>query len=463
MAIDILVVDDEADIRLGLSGILEDEGFFVRTAQGDAEARRQVSLAPPSIILLDIWLQGSDADGIQLLKEFIEMYPNMPIIMMSGHGTIETAVKAIKYGAYDFVEKPFNADRMLVMIDRALEAAKLKAENAELKMKIGDDGELLGRSAAVNTLRQQIGKVAPARSRVLISGPPGSGKGLVAKLLHRNSPRRDAMFVEINCTTLADENWELELYGAAEGSQWGARTGLIEQAQEGTVLFDDIADLPLDAQKGVLRFLQTGKIQPLGGQEEKIIDARVVATTNRDLQDEVEAGTFREDLYFRINVVPMEVQGLLERPEDLESLMAYFFERIAAENGRPAVQLGADALAVMQGYSWPGNVRQLRNVAEWLTIMIPQDGDLTVMPDNLPPEILNEGPSVFSTSGTAELMSLPLRSAREEFERQYLEAQVLRFGGNITKTAAFIGMERSALHRKLRALNINSNGERVSQ
>lgn len=452
MSADILIVDDEADIRMLLSGILEDEGYRVRTAHGDAEARRQVGLARPDLIFQDIWLQGSTADGIALLEEYQQSIPSTLVIMMSGHGTIETAVRAIKQGAYDFVEKPFNTDRLLILIQRALETSALKAENAVLRQKAGEDTDLIGGSHAIQTLRQTVDRVAPTNSRLMISGPPGAGKGLIARMMHNQSHRADQPFIEVPCFELDGEEGLAMLFGDAGTGQRPPMMGMIQQADGGTLLLDDVGDLSPDAQARLARFLHRGTLTQLGSTTEVRADVRIISTTNRDLKTLINESLFREDLYYRLNVVEVEIPGLASRPEDIADLARSFLDRLTAEARKEPLELGGDALAVLQAYPWPGNVRQLRNVMEWIVIMAPLEGDRIVRPNMLPPDITSEGPAVLSGAGVADLMSLPLRSAREAFERQYLDAQVLRFGGNITRTAKFVGMERSALHRKLRAL-----------
>ncbi len=461
MAHDILIVDDEDDIRLVIAGILEDEGYETREANDSAVALSQVGSRRPSLVVLDIWLEGSDLDGMQLLEVLQREHPLVPIVMISGHGSIEMAVQAIKLGAYDFVEKPFKSDRLLVIISRAIEAARLRRENEELRLRAGAEGELTGKSPAINHLRQAIEKAAPTGSRVLISGPAGSGKEVAARMLHKLSRRTNQPFVVINCATMAPESLELELFGteaaATGGENLPARVGLFEQAHSGTLLLDEVGDMPLETQGKIVRALQEQTFVRIGGTQKIDVDVRVVATTTRDLQAQIADGNFREDLYYRLNVVPLEVPKLEQRREDVPLLIEHFMQQSAQNSGMAPLTIGTDAMAALQTYAWPGNVRQLRNVIDWLLIMTPADSDKPVQVDMLPPEIGTISPSILRQETNVELLSLPLRDAREEFERQYLSAQVTRFGGNISRTASFVGMERSALHRKLKLLGVQNN------
>ncbi len=461
MADDILIVDDEDDIRLLIAGILEDEGYETRDAHDSAAALSQVGLRRPYLIILDIWLEGSDLDGMQLLEVLQRDHPHVPIVMISGHGSIEMAVQAIKMGAYDFIEKPFKTDRLLVIAARAIEAARLRRENEELRLRAGAEGELTGKSPAINQLRQAIEKAAPTSSRVLISGPAGSGKEVVARMLHQMSRRTHQPFVVINCATMAPESLELELFGVEADPTGGdispVRIGLFEQAHAGTLLLDEVGDMPLETQGKIVRALQEQTFLRIGGTRKIDVDVRVVATTTRDLQAEIAAGNFREDLYYRLNVVPLEVPNLAQRREDVPPLIEHFMQQSAQVSGMAPRKIGTDAMAALQSYAWPGNVRQLRNVIDWLLIMTPADSDKPIQVDMLPPEIGAISPSILRQDTSVELLSLSLRDAREEFERQYLSAQVTRFGGNISRTATFVGMERSALHRKLKLLGVHNS------
>ncbi len=458
MAHEILIVDDEPDIRLLIDGILRDEGYETRQA-GDSDAAIAAFRARrPALVILDVWLQGSRLDGLGILAAISEEVPAVPVVMISGHGTIETAVAAIQQGAYDFVEKPFKSDRMLLCISRALEAARLARENAELRLRAGPETRLDGDSQAISAVRQQIERVAPTGSRVLVSGAAGAGKEVAARMIHARSRRAEGPFVALNCATLAPGRFEEELFGL-EGSVEGnvkRRTGLLERAHGGTLVLDEVSDMPLETQGKIVRALQDQTFERIGGATRVKVDVRVLATTNRDLQGEIAAGRFREDLFYRLAVVPLRLPSLRERREDIPELARAFIARSAENAGVPRRQLSADALAAMQAYDWPGNVRQLRNLIDWLLIMAPGTAAEPIRAEMLPPEISQGAPVLLNFEPGADVMGLPLREARDLFETQYLQAQLLRFGGNISRTAGFVGMERSALHRKLKQLGVNS-------
>jgi two-component system nitrogen regulation response regulator NtrX len=375
--------------------------------------------------------------------------------MISGHGTIETAVEAIKIGAYDFIEKPFKSDRLLLVVARAIEAAQLRRENAELRLRAGGELDLVGASPAINQLRQQIERVAPTGSRVLVTGAPGSGKEVVGRLLHARSRRADGPFVAINCATMHPDRLEVELFGS-EGGNGGTprKIGTFERAHGGTLFLDEVADMPLETQGKIVRALQEQTFERVGGARRVEVDVRVLASSNRELSSEIAAGRFREDLFYRLNVVPIRVPPLRERREDIPLLARHFMQRGAEAARIQPREFGEDSLAALQAYSWPGNVRQLRNVIDWLLIMAPGETAEPVRADMLPNEITAIAPSVVKWDKASEIMILPLREAREVFEREYLLAQVTRFGGNISRTASFVGMERSALHRKLKSLGV---------
>ena len=459
MAHDILIVDDEADIRVLTSGILQDEGYQTREAAGSADALSAVEARRPSLVLLDIWLQGSEMDGLGILKVLKRDHPAIPVLMMSGHGNIETAVTAIKDGAYDFIEKPFKADRLIVLVERAIEADRLRRENEELRLRAGTANELIGQSQAIREVKLSIDRVAPVNSRVLITGPAGSGKEVVARMLHAQSHRAKSPFVVVNCATMLPERFEIELFGAENPSADGEtqqKVGTFEAAHNGTLFLDEVADMPLETQGKIVRVLQEQIFERVGGTIRVEVDVRVVAASTADLAEEIDAGRFREDLFYRLNVVPIEVPPLKQRPDDIPLLAQHFMERAATATGRPHREVNADALAALQAYSWPGNVRELRNVIERLLIMAPDDPSKSIGIDMLPPEINADTSVSGNMEGKMEIMGLPLRDAREIFEREYLMAQVTRFGGNISKTAEFIGMERSALHRKLKSLGVRN-------
>ncbi|WP_282608271.1 sigma-54 dependent transcriptional regulator [Pelagibius sp. Alg239-R121] len=460
MARDILIVDDEADIRLLITGILSDEGYETRDAANSDGALEALRARRPNLVILDIWLDNSKLDGLQLLEVIKSEHPGVPVVMISGHGTIETAVKAITRGAYDFIEKPFKSDRLLLIIERAIEAAQLRSENEELRLRAGPQAELIGESPAINQIRHAISKVAPTGSRVLITGPAGAGKEVVARLIHDQSRRSAAPFVAMNCAALHPDRLEMELFGteAEAENSGGLKVGTFEQAHGGTLLLDEVADMPLETQGKIVRVLQEQSFERVGGSRMVEVDVRVIAATKEDLPRLISEGLFREDLYYRLNVVPLQVPALRERREDVPTLIEHFMIRAAGATGLPQRSVSDDAMAALQAHDWPGNVRQLRNVIDWILIMAVGDPREVVRADMLPADISKVTPNSFAENTESEIMALPLRDAREIFERKYLEAQVTRFGGNISRTASFVGMERSALHRKLRSLGINSSG-----
>jgi len=456
MASDILIVDDEADIRELVAGILQDEGHGTRTARDSDEALAAVIARRPNLVFLDIWLQGSRLDGLQLLDSLKSDHPEVPIVMISGHGNIETAVSAIKRGAYDFIEKPFKADRLLLVAERALENSRLKREVRELKQLAPLATTLVGHSAAANQLRQTIEKVAPTNSRILIVGPSGSGKELAARTIHSHSARAEGPFVVINAAAITPEHMEIELFGV-EGSNGttSRKVGALEEAHGGTLFVDEIADMPRETQNKILRVLVDQTFQRVGGSIKVTVDVRIISSTSLHMEAEIAAGRFREDLYHRLSVVPIRVPALAERREDIPELVEYFMTQISHTTGLPKRNIGADALAVLQTHDWPGNVRQLRNNVERLMILAGGDPDAVISASMLPQDVGSMIPSMPNGNGGEQLMSLALREAREVFEREYLLAQINRFGGNISRTAEFVGMERSALHRKLKALGID--------
>lgn len=460
MAQDILIVDDEPDIRMLIEGILEDEGYAVRQAGDSDAALAAFRHRRPSLVILDVWLQGSKLDGLGILQAMHTEEPAVPVVMISGHGTIETAVAAIQQGAYDFIEKPFKSDRLLLIVRRALEAARLARENAELRLRAGTESELTGSSQAITALRAAIERVAPTGSRVLITGPAGSGKEVAARMIHQRSRRADGPFVALNCATLNPARFEEELFGVEAGPDPAAaprRAGVLERAHGGTLLLDEVSDMPIETQGKIVRALQDQTFERLGGSQRVKVDVRVLATTNKDLQAEIAAGRFREDLYYRLAVVPVRMLALKERREDVPELARYFLARSAENSGMPRRELSTDAMTVLQAHEWPGNVRQLRNLMDWLVIMAPGTATDPIRADMLPAEIGQGAPALLSTDSTADLMALPLREARDLFETQYLQAQLMRFGGNISRTAGFVGMERSALHRKLKQLGVSAD------
>lgn len=455
MATDILIVDDEDDIRKLIKGILEDEGYVIRQANSSTKAYAEIQARVPDLIILDIWLQGSEDDGLDILKKVKKEHQHLPIIMISGHGTIETAVSAIKIGAYDFIEKPFKSDRLLLMIERALETARLKRENEALKEKRDTPVEMIGSSAPITAIISAIEKVAGANSRVMFTGEAGTGKEVAARLLHRMSLRKDKPFLALNCAILHPDRLEEELFGIEDSR--GVSPGILEQANGGTLLLDEVADMPLETQGKIVRALQEQKFTRLKGHEPVQVDVRIVASTSRNLLTAIQNGSFREDLYYRLNVVPVAIPLLKQRKDDIPALAEHFIKLYSTQSGQPARELSQSAIISLQAYDWPGNVRQLRNVIEWVMIMGGNDKE-PIEKKHLPPEITGDAASSDrSGAGMQDYLLYPLREAREAFERDYLEKQLARLGGNISKTAAFVGMERSALHRKLKSLEINGD------
>ncbi|WP_420140701.1 sigma-54-dependent transcriptional regulator [Sphingomonas sp.] len=453
MSLDILVVDDEADIRELVAGVLEDEGYSPRTA-GDADsALAALRERRPSLLLLDVWLQGSRLDGLALLAEVKRRDPTLPVIVFSGHGNIDTAVAAVRQGAFDFIEKPFESSRLLHLVSRATETDRLRRENESLRAQVGQEDELTGTSQAINHVRATLKRVAGTGSRVLIAGPAGSGKEVAARLLHNWSTRERGPFVVVSAARMTPERVEEELFGAEEGGEL-VRPGLLEQAHGGTLFLDEIADMPMSAQAKILRVLTDQSFTRVGGTRTVKVDVRVVSATARDLAAEIEAGRFREDLYYRLNVVPVQLPPLEARREDVPLLAAHFAARYAAERRVATPEISSEAAAALQAYDWPGNVRQLRNVIERTIILAPGDRIGRIDADMLPSEIVSGQADMLPGNGGRSIMGTPLREARETFEREYLRVQIRRFSGNISRTATFIGMERSALHRKLKSLGL---------
>jgi len=452
MALEVLVVDDEADIRELVAGVLEDEGYAVRTAANSTEALDAIEERRPSLVLLDVWLQGSKLDGLQILEEVKRRDPTLPVIMISGHGNLDTAVAAVREGAVDFIEKPFEASRLLHLVGRATETESLRRENANLRQRAGPDDTLNGSSVAINTVRATLKRVAPTGSRVMITGPAGVGKEIAARTIHNWSPRATAPFIVLSAAMMSPDRVEEELFGSETGGV--ARPGMLEQAHGGTLFLDEIADMPLTTQGKILRVLTDQSFTRVGGQRPVKVDVRFLSATSRNLADEIAAGRFREDLFYRLNVVPVRMPSLKERREDIPELVTHFLARFAAERRIPSPSLSADAIAALQSNDWPGNVRQLRNIIERTLIMAPGDRVQCIEVDLLPPEIIDNQGTVGVSTASMAIMGSPLREARESFEREYLKIQIRRFSGNISRTASFIGMERSALHRKLKALGL---------
>ncbi len=452
MALDILVVDDERDIRDLVAGVLSDEGYDCRTAGDSDSALAMIDERRPSLVLLDVWLHGSPMDGLEVLDAVKAREPNLPVIIFSGHGNVDTAVSAVSRGAMDFIEKPFEAEKLLHLVARATETERLRRENERLREGMASHDEFTGNSSAINTVRATLKRVANTGSRVLVSGPAGAGKEVAARLLHAWSPRADKAFVTVNSARITPERFEHELFGEeADGKL--VRAGLLELADGGTLYLDEVADMPESTQARILRVLTDQSFVRVGGNRQVGVDVRVVSSTARDLLSEIEEKRFREDLFYRLNVVPIDIPPLANRREDIPALADHFFTRYAREQGVEPPTIAPEALAAMQAYDWPGNVRQLRNVIERTVILAPREDFKAITPDMLPSELT--GGSNEEGGGISTLMGVPLREARESFEREYLRIQIRRFSGNISKTAGFIGMERSALHRKLKLLGMN--------
>ena len=451
MALEILIVDDERDIRELVAGVLSDEGYECRTAGDSTSALDMIDQRRPSLVLLDVWLHGSPMDGLEVLDAIKQREPDLPVIIFSGHGNIDTAVSAIGRGAMDFIEKPFEAERLLLLVARATETERLRRENARLREGSIAADEFTGNSSSINQVRATLKRVANTGSRLLISGPAGSGKEVAARLLHSWSQRAGYAFVSVNSARITPERFEQELFGEEQGGKL-VRAGLLEMADGGTLYLDEVADMPLSTQARILRVLTEQAFVRVGGHRQIRVDVRVVSSTARNLEREIADRHFREDLFYRLNVVPVSIPSLSARREDIPGLVDHFFARFAADQGVPPPEVALDALAALQSYEWPGNVRQLRNVVERTIILTPREQLARIEIDMLPPEILNG--RISGENGLSSLMGVPLREARENFEREYLRVQIRRFSGNISRTASFIGMERSALHRKLKLLGM---------
>lgn len=451
MALDILIVDDEEDIRELVAGVLDDEGYQTRTAANADEALDALYSRRPSLVLLDVWLQGSRLDGLELLDEIKKSDPSIPVLMISGHGNIDTAVAAIRKGASDFIEKPFEADRLLHLVSRATETERLRRENQALKARVGQDEELTGTSSAINSVRATIKRVAGTGSRVLITGPAGVGKEVAARMLHNWSGRADGPFIIVTAARMDPERVEEELFGVEDPSGL-VRPGFLEQAHGGTLYLDEVADMPLTTQAKILRVLTDQSFTRVSGQRQVKVDVRIISSTAINLTEEIEEKRFREDLFYRLNVVPLVIPPLSERREDIPALVEHYVARFAADRRVPSPEIASDAMAALQAGEWPGNVRQLRNMVERTMILAPNDRIARIELDMLPTEATANDNGDQNMVGA--IMTAPLREARENFEREYLRVQIRRFSGNISRTANFIGMERSALHRKLKLLGL---------
>jgi len=458
---DILIVDDERDIRELVADILKDEGYTTRLAANSDACMAEVSKEPPALMILDIWLKDSQMDGIDILKTVKRDNPEIPIVIISGHGNIEIAVAAIKQGAYDFIEKPFNIDQLMVVIRRAMETSRLRRENLELRRKDVTSAEMIGSSSTFKALKSQLDKVTKSNGRVMLSGPAGSGKEVAARYIHANSSRASAPFVSVSCASIESDRMEEVLFGR-ESQERGVEPGLLEQANGGVVYFDEVADMPQGTQSKILRVLVDQQFQRAGGAGNVRVDIRVISSTNKDLEDEIKAGSFREELFHRLNVVPISVPSLEDRREDIPELADYFIATLHKTQGLPLRTLSEEAIALLQTMLWPGNVRQLKNIIERVLILGDSSGPISATELPSGEQEADENGRVV-LSGT--LATLPLREARELFEREYLLTQINRFGGNISRTATFVGMERSALHRKLKSLGVvttTKSGGRVA-
>lgn len=457
---DILIVDDEKDIRSLISGILEDEGYKTRSAVDGKSALEEINKRQPSLLILDIWLGDPQYDGLKLLEIVRKSNPTLPVVMISGHGTIETAVKAIKLGAYDFIEKPFKTDRLLLVTARALEAAHLRQENTLLKKQVQEETTLVGESQALQKIQKTVERIAPTASRIMITGPIGSGKELIAREIHRLSARAGKPFYIINCASLDPKTLEAELFGIEGKTPQERKIGILEQAHGGSLYLDEVTDLTAEIQSKLMNVLQVQTFKRVGGIQPVQVDVRILSSSKKDIKAEIEAGRFREDLFYRLSVVPIEIPPLSQRREDIPVLVNHLSRLIAKQTGTTPRQFSESSLLVLKSHTWPGNVRELKNMIERLMIMTPAANDELIAPEELPLDVRGEDLSSLQKEGTSmDLLSLPLKEAREHFEREYLLAQVNKFSGNISKTATFIGMERSALHRKLRTLQVDRKKE----
>ena len=458
MALDILIIDDEEDIRELIAGILEDEGYDARTAYDSDSGLSEIEARLPSLLVLDVWLQGSKLDGLELLELLKSRHRDLPVVVISGHGNIETAVAAIKKGAYDFIEKPFEAEQLILTIQRATEAERLRRENEELKKRSAYSVDLTGKSQAINIVRQTIEKVAVTNSRILIQGAAGAGKEVIARQIHSRSHRSEGNFIVVAAASMEPHRMEEELFGIEQNGAV-AKTGLFEKAHGGTLFIDEVADMPLPTQAKILRVLTDQAFERVNGNTRVKVDVRVISATSKPLQDEILEGRFREDLFHRLNVVPLTMPALRDRREDIPLLAQFFLDTLATATGRAKLSIADDALAALQSYDWPGNVRQLKNIMERVVIMGPDKDHTEITTETLPVEVRTGSNDLLRTGGDSNIMTTPLREARESFEREYLKVQINRFSGNISRTAAFIGMERSALHRKLKSLGLTSGGK----
>lgn len=457
---DILIVDDEKDIRELVSDILIDEGYTTQLAANSEDTFKSIEKSKPKLIILDIWLKESKLDGIDILKHVKLNNPDIPVVIISGHGNIEIAVAAIKQGAYDFIEKPFNIDQLTVVIARAMETSRLRIENAAFKIKEIPSFELIGNSSVFKNFNQQLDKVSSGNSRIMLTGPSGSGKEVAARYIHKNSPRKDFAFVTVNSASMSSERMEELLFGSE--SNGNIQLGLLEQANGGVLYLDEVGDMPIGTQSKILRVLVDQQFMRIGSKTNTSVDFRVISSSSKNLVQEIQNKNFREDLYHRLNVIPISVPSLEDRIEDIPFISNFFIDELSEKQGLPRRKLSQKAVVHLQSRNWPGNIRQLRNVLERSLILGSQSGEISIAEFETKEIIKNDN----SVEMDGNMLGLPLREARELFEKDYLIAQINRFGGNISKTSQFVGMERSALHRKLKTLNVvtsTDTGARVAK
>ena len=451
---DIIIVDDEKDIRELISGILSDEGYETRLAKDIDSLKIQLIKRVPSLILLDVWLDQSNADGIDILKVLKKSYPYIPVIMISGHGTIDMAINALKIGAFDFIEKPFDSNILILSITRAIEISELKRQNKELLKDNNTISAFLGKSHHASNIRSTVEKVAPTESRVLIKGPSGSGKKYLAKLIHNKSKRNDAAFVTANTKRILINNLENDLFGVENSEGVVTKIGLIEQAHKGTLYIDEICNLDHVLQARLVQLLTEKVIQRVNGKYNIDINVRIICGTSKNIKSEIESKKFREDLFYRLNVVPLNTPALNERIEDIPELIDYFLKICSKDLGVANTQLSKEGYNYLQSRKWSGNIRELKNVIEKILILSPKNKNESLSLDFMSFEQENDEEG-FESLVQKKMLSLSLKKAREFFEREYIKIQMKRFNNNLSRTANFIGMERSALHRKLKTLKLN--------
>ena len=457
MSYDILIIDDEKDIRDLISGVLEDEGYETRTAESSLAAMQEIKQRQPHLVILDVWL-GNEQDGLKVLEEIKRLYVDVPVIMISGHATISTAVLAIKNGAYDFIEKPFQIDKLLITIQRAIETFQLRRENEHLKIFADQNLNFVGSSPIANNLRDQLQKAASNQWRVFLSGPSGSGKEIFAKEIHDRSLRKDKPFVVVNCAHIHPNDLEVELFGRElpdkNDVKQISKIGLVEKAHQGTIYFHQITALPLPVQLKITKLLTEDKFSRVGSSNFVRVNIRYMASSAEDMNQLIQNGDFREDLYYRINVLSIFVPKLIDRPQDLKEMVELLCVRHAKRYGTPKKTFDEAAILFLQTYSWPGNIAELKSIIDWTLTSFQEDKKHIIEKDMLPHDLLQEKTDILKRLNSSDMVILPIKEAREIFEKEYLQTQMTRFSGNISQTARFIGMERSALHRKLKILGL---------